>query len=156
MSENSSANGAANPALSHENIEEVQEDTTPVDPDFVPKTISLRLTEGMIARLKAAGRAHNLGYQSLIKQIVRNWLSANAVDPSFTLEPEDEDDEPAAPKSYEPRPKRTRAQLLQLMRETIKRQELAVAEKREEDVVLLAQEIEQIKDDLADLENEGF
>lgn len=155
MSENSSANGAADPALSDANIEEVQEDATPVDPDFVPKTISLRLTEGMITRLKAAGRAHDLGYQSLIKKIVRDWLSAHDVYGRFTAEPEAEEEDKQAP-PYEPRPKRTRAQLLQLLREAIKRQELAVAESREEDVVLLAQEIEQIKDDLADLENEGI
>lgn len=156
MSAHSGTNGAAGPAIPSLNHEQDQEDEVSTDPEFVPKVISLRLTEGLVNRLRGAAADKNIGYQSLIKQILRTWLHGYSTGDGGPVTIANAPIEPVARPPATARPLRTRPQLLVALREAIKQQEKARADGQEDEVVRLGGEIEQIKDDLADLENEGI
>lgn len=152
MSDHQSSNGAAGAPMPVENVEGIQEEAhEPVDPELVSKLISIRLTEGIIARLRAAAKQHSFpGYQSLMKHILRTWL-----DDSGVVAPAADSGEDELVPLPAPRPARSRMQLLTELREAIKRQEDARARSAGEEAQLLEEEIERIKDELADLENDG-
>lgn len=146
MSENVKANGAAGPAVPIDDVEPSVTEVAP-DPETVSQMISIRLTAGMIDRFKAAAKLHGVsGYQTMIKHVLRSWIDENQpIDAPRIPTPEET-----------PRPVRTHKELLAALREAIKQQEEAMTRGAGKDELQVLQEtIDGIKDDLADLENAG-
>lgn len=150
MSDELDADASAEPTVTAEEDKEVSEDTEPsppLDPETVSHSISLRLTVGMIDRFKAAAQLHGVQhYQTLIKHVLRSWIDEHQpIDAPRLPTPE-----------LTPRPVRTYRELLAALREAVKRQEEANARGAAKDELQVIQEaIDGIKDDLADLENAG-